>query len=115
MTKAIFGFAVLALAGCSPAADNNTAAAVPTPAAVANESGNDLEKVLAMSENMRNVVLVRAITDAGLKCDGVIHSERLPDQDGNIYWRADCKGGNNSHMITITPDGTANIVSRTDR
>ena len=115
MNKAIIGLAVLALAGCSPAADKNVAEPVATPAPVANASGNNLEKVLAMTENMRNVVLVRAITDAGLKCDGVIKSERLPDQDGNVYWRADCKGGNNSHVVNITPDGTANIVSRSDR
>jgi hypothetical protein len=84
---------------------------------IANDAApqNVLAAVLAMPERQRNVVFVRAILDAGLKCEGVTASERLPDMDGKPLWRADCKGGNNSHMITITPDGTANIVSRTDR
>lgn len=127
MTKAIFACAALVLAGCTPAAENNTASSENVAAenaalgAVDNATdngaapGNALATVLAMPEQLRNVVFVRAITDAGIKCDGVIHSERLADMDGKPLWRADCKGGNNSHMISITPDGTANIVSRTDR
>ena len=122
MIKPLFALAALALAACTPAGKNDSAEAVN--AAVADNAdviGNDaapqnvLAAVLAMPERQRNVVFVRAILDAGLKCEGVTSSERLPDMDGKPLWRADCKGGNNSHMITITPDGTANIVSRTDR
>lgn len=129
MSRTIFtaGIAALALAGCTPG--GNISASAPDNAAEENAAldaganatgneaapGNVLATVLAMPEQQRNVVFVRALIDAGLKCDGVTHSERLPDMDGKPLWRADCKGGNNSHMITITPDGTANIVSRTDR
>ncbi|MES2445511.1 MAG: hypothetical protein V4574_22010 [Pseudomonadota bacterium] len=123
MTKAFFALAALALAGCNPAAVNNGAEpanaveenGVASADANATTPGNVLETVLAMPERQRNIVFVRALMDAGLKCEGVTHSERLPDMDGKPLWRADCKGGNNSHMITITPDGTANIVSRNDR
>lgn len=121
-------FAALALAGCQsqPAQDNKTAPP-PMPTAepgnvedveanvVGNEAeGNALAAVLGMSDRQRNVVFIRAILDAGLPCQSVTSSERLPDQDGRPLWRANCDGGT-SHMISITPDGTANIVSRTDR
>lgn len=124
MSRIIFvaGIAALALAGCTPAGKNDSAEAVNAAVAdnadvIANDAAprNVLAAVLAMPELQRNIVFVRAILDAGLKCEGVTGSERLPDMDGKPLWRADCKGGNNSHMITITPDGTANIVSRTDR
>lgn len=120
MTRAILAFAVLALAGCTPAAEQNSAPE-PVNAADTNvtDNGSAAENttaiVLAMPERQRNIVFVRALMDAGIKCDGVTSSERLEDFDGKPMWRANCKGGNNSHMITITPDGTANIVSRSDR
>ncbi|MEI9852295.1 MAG: hypothetical protein WDN24_17175 [Sphingomonas sp.] len=73
-----------------------------------------LAVVLAMPDAQRNIVFVRAVMDAGLPCEGVVKSERMPDQDGKPLWRAECKNGK-SHLISITPDGTANIISRSDR
>lgn len=117
-------FALL-LAGCGGAtehsernivavSDNETQAeANPTVNAVSGE--NVTAQVLAMNERERNVVFVRALMDAGLPCDGVSSSERVPDQEGKPVWRADCRSGNGSHLITITPDGIAQIVSRSDR
>jgi hypothetical protein len=67
-----------------------------------------------MSDRQRNVVFIRALLDAGIECQSVDSSERLPDQDGKPLWRANCSD-KRSHMISITPDGTANIVTRTDR
>ena len=55
-----------------------------------------------------------ALLDAEMDCQGVASSVRLPDQDGKPLWRVNCTN-NTAHMIAITPDGTANIVSRTDR
>lgn len=117
--------AVAMLGACQPAAEKqaNAAAAAETNLgeaegnAVGNEAatGNVTAKVLAMSDRERNVVFIRAILDAGLPCDGVKSSERLPDRDGKPLWRANCSGNGGSHMISITPDGIANIVSRTDR
>jgi len=116
--------AALALAGCGRATERdgtaNSAVAEPDNAAAeANATGNAasadnaLEKVLAMSDRQRNVVFIRALMDAGIDCQSVESSQRLPDQDGKPLWRANCPSG--AHMISITPDGTANIVSRTDR
>jgi len=112
--------AMLALAGCNKGgeATGNAAAdnAVESNAVVANGAAgsNVAAQVIAMNDAQRNVVFIRAIMDAGLKCDHVESSQRLDDQDGNPMWRANCSGGV-AHMVTITPDGTAKIVSRNDR
>jgi hypothetical protein len=117
--------AALALTACGSGAGQNdtangVAAGPESPAdaeanAVGNEAagGNALAAVLGMSDRQRNVVFIRALLDAGIDCQSVSSSERLPDQDGKPLWRANCPNG--AHMISITPDGTANIVSRTDR
>lgn len=113
------------LGACQPAAETatNTGTAeanVVNEAAEANATGNATgeniaARVVAMNDRQRNVVFIRALLDAGLPCDGVESSVRMPDRDGQPLWRANCVGNGGSHMITITPDGTANIVSRTDR
>ncbi|MCX8474522.1 MAG: hypothetical protein MT490_01885 [Sphingomonas sp.] len=116
--------AALALAGCGSTGEGGGAANDVTPAnaadAEANATGNAaggenaLAAVLGMSDRQRNVVFIRALLDAGIDCQSVVSSERLPDQDGKPLWRANCSD-KRSHMISVTPDGTANIVSRTDR
>ncbi|RYE04296.1 MAG: hypothetical protein EOP61_01145 [Sphingomonadales bacterium] len=122
-TMILPALAALALAGCggrAPEAERNvTNVSSEEPAnGVGNaaETGNALATVLALNDAQRNGVFKRALDDAGLVCDGVASSDRLPDQDGKPMWRANCRGLNGtSHMITITPDGMAQIVSRTDR
>lgn len=115
--------ATLALAGCGPGGEGSGANAVTAPNAaeaeanaVGNTAGGDnaLAAVLNMNDRQRNVVFIRALLDAGIECQSVTSSERLPDQDGKPLWRANCSD-KRAHMISITPDGTANIVSRTDR
>ena len=114
------------LGACQPAAEKQanvvvTAEANGDEAVEANATGNAAAPanvtatVLAMNDRTRNVVFIRALLDAGIACDGVASSERMADRDGQPLWRANCTGGGGSHMIQITPDGTANIVSRTDR
>lgn len=117
--------AVAMLGACQPAAeqkgnvtvtDEGAANDTTEGNAVGNATGENITaRVIAMNDRERNVVFVRAILDAGLPCDGVQSSERLPDRDGKPLWRANCVGNGGSHMIQITPDGIANIVSRTDR
>jgi hypothetical protein len=119
MTKRMLlpALAGLVLAGCQPGGEQNDAAnaAAAEPAGANSASaGNVQARVIAMSDRQRNVVFIRALLDAGINCQEVTSSERLPDRDGKPLWRANCSGGT-AHMISITPDGTANIVSRTDR
>ncbi|TGX54240.1 hypothetical protein E5A73_09005 [Sphingomonas gei] len=107
----------LALAGCGSSGDAGGANAVADEAnATGNAAGgqNVTAAVIAMSDRQRNVVFIRALLDADIDCQGVTSSERLPDRDGKPLWRANCSN-KTAHMISITPDGTANIVSRTDR
>ena len=109
----------LLLAGCGGAGPANEA--VVNSDVEANATGNVAAgenitaRVVAMSDRERNVVFVRALLDAGITCDGVTGSERQPDQDGKPLWRADCRTPGGSHLITITPDGIAQIISRSDR
>ena len=123
MTKRIIlsALTALALAGCGDGEQaGSNAAVVDNAAAETNAVGNAASgenataAVLAMSDRQRNVVFIRALMDAEIECQAVTSSERLPDQDGKPLWRANCSD-KRSHMISITPDGTANIVSRTDR
>lgn len=111
--------AMLALAACGDKAP--TADAPQTNAAVAdaNASGNaaapdQLEQVLALNDRQRNTVFVRALLDANLPCDAVTGSERIADRNGLPVWKVTCAGKDNNHIISITRDGTANIVSRSD-
>lgn len=115
--------AALVLAGCGPSGQTGSenAATVPNAAdaevnAVGNAAGgeNATAAVLTMNDRQRNVVFIRALLDAGIECQAVTSSERLPDADGKPLWRANCSD-KRAHMISITPDGTANIVTRTDR
>jgi predicted small lipoprotein YifL len=116
---ALPALAALALAGCGPTGPANTVAADNADVeanAVGNEAapGNALAAVLGMSDRQRNVVFIRALLDADIACQQVTSSERLPDQDGKPLWRVNCSD-KTAYMIGITPDGTANIVSRSDR
>ncbi|MES2988805.1 MAG: hypothetical protein V4808_12940 [Pseudomonadota bacterium] len=119
-------FALL-LAGCggrAPEAERNVTIVnsdAEATVATGNEAapGNAIAAVMALNDAQRNGVFYRAIEDAGLTCQKVSSSDRLPDMDGKPMWRANCGGkiasANTSHMITITPDGTAQIITRTDR
>lgn len=109
--------AALALGGCQgdPAGNAANVATGNEADVVANEqeTGNALATVLGMSDRERNAVFIRAILDAGLTCETVTSSERIADKNGQPVWRANC-GSREAHIISITPDGTANIVSRND-
>lgn len=114
---ALVMLAAVLVAGCSentqPA--GNTASDVAANEAVANEAEalNYQEEVVKLPVAAQEGVFLRAVRDAGLQCQMVTKSERLEDRQGNPTWRATCDG-NNPHLISITRDGTAKIVSRTD-
>lgn len=96
--------------GSNEAATNDAA----VNEAIANEAATNYQaEVIALPLPARQGVFLRAVRDAGLTCQQVTESEKLADRDGNPTWRAICDG-NNPHIITITRDGTAQIVSRSD-
>jgi hypothetical protein len=83
--------------------------------AVANEADamNYQAEVMGLPLNARQGVFLRAVRDAGLTCQEVTESERLKDAEGNPTWRATCDG-DSPHIISITRDGTAKVMSRSD-
>ena len=104
-------FAGLALAACDSAQEPPANRAATENAAASMADGtNATAAVLAMNDRQRNVVFIRALLDSNLPGDGVTKSERIPDQGGMPYWKAYCKNGS-SHIITVTSDGTAKIIS----
>ncbi|HEY0623466.1 hypothetical protein [Sphingomonas sp.] len=104
--------AALLLSACGGAekAANDTAA----NAATANtaDATNYQEEVLKLVPAQRDGVFLRAVRDAGLNCQEVTETERIDPMNGNPSWRVYC--GKTPHLISITRDGTAKIVSRTD-
>lgn len=69
---------------------------------------NFQQEIAALPEPQRNGVFIRAIRDAGLPCQGVTESERLPGAE--LTYRARCQGGRD-HVVSITASGTAQIVT----
>jgi hypothetical protein len=112
MRVALSTIAALAVAGCqgAPVATDNASGG---PLVNRVEGDRVTKAVLALNERQRDATFIRAILDAGLQCETVRKSERLPDQGGQPVWRADC-GENNSHIITIAPDGSVVVNSRAD-
>lgn len=102
------------LAGCDgepqPAANNAVENVAITNAA---DATNYQAEVIALPLNARQGVFLRAVRDAGLTCQQVTESEKLTDREGNPTWRAICDG-NSPHIISITRDGTAVVMSRSD-
>ncbi len=95
--------------------DPQPAANAVDKAAIANEADatNYQAAVIALPLNARQGVFLRAVRDAGLTCQQVTQSEKLEDREGNPTWRVTCDG-DSPHIISITRDGTAKILSRSD-
>lgn len=106
--------AALLATGCGDGAE-------PVPGNAANEMAvanagdaiNYQAEVIALPLNARQGVFLRAVRDAGLTCQEVTESERLDDREGNPTWRAICDG-DSPHLISISRDGTAKVMSRSD-
>ncbi len=107
--------AALTLGGCGESPETNTLPsenAVVANDAIDNSMATNVQSaIIEMNDNTRNVVLVRALIDAGLQCQGVTESERVSDRDGLPTWRATCTDGT-QHLVSFTADGTAYTVSR---
>ncbi|QIG79736.1 hypothetical protein [Stakelama tenebrarum] len=109
--------AALALGACGETPETNGAAAENSAAndsmMINGVATNVQSVVLEMGDGQRNVVLFRALDDAGVNCQGVTESERIEDNNGQPTWRATCTNGT-MHLVSITADGTAHTVSRND-
>jgi hypothetical protein len=110
MTKAIPLVALaLALGGCG---GGERAAVAPDTNTAENAAGeNVIDQVMALSDQQRNGVFIRALIDSGIRCDNVSQSERLADVETNPAWRVHCTNGS-SHVVTLLKDGTARVYTR---
>lgn len=97
-------YLVLAAALAASACNNRP----PSPPAT---DTNAAAQVTALSEGQRRAVLLRAIRDAGLDCQGVTGAVPIAAAGTAPRWRARCTNGS-EHLIAIDPDGTARIVSQ---
>jgi hypothetical protein len=93
------------LAGCgTPSTQNTAAPAVPTePTAFQNQ-------VAALSEGQRDAMLLRAIRDARMDCQGVTGSSpSAASTPTKPVWIARCSNGA-GYGVVINADGTAGVV-----
>lgn len=107
----------LLLAGCGGEQAANEAAANAAAANLAADNAADATnyqaEVIALPPRLQDGVFLRAVRDAGFNCQEVTKTERFDPVQGNPAWRVTCDN-RTPHLISITRDGTAKIVSRTD-
>lgn len=112
---ALMGLAVAACGSEPASAPANSLDAEQNAVANVPPGDNITARVMAMSDRERNVVFIRALIDAGIDCNGVSASERVEDYEGKPLWRASCRSPVADHLISITPAGVAEIITRIDR
>lgn len=97
------------LAGCGGGTDSQPEPVTsPTPAALSETQ----ERIVALPKRLQDGVMLRAIRDAGLTCQTVTELTRVETRADRIRWRVVCDG-TEPYVVEITPDGTAQIRSRT--
>jgi len=102
--------AALALASCGGGGGEDQAVA---PVNRSMPETGAAAQVAQLDEGLRNGVFEKAIRDSGTACPSVTDSQRAEIRPGVRGWKAQCNNGS-AHLIEITPDGTANVTSRTD-
>lgn len=105
-----FAAAALALAGCNEKRPEHQATNEASASDAANT--NYQQAVMALPDKQRDAVLLRAIRDAGLACQNVVSSERVPDEKPGPTWRAKCQDGS-YHLVSVRADGVGIVLSVT--
>ena len=99
------------LAACGDAGDPPQSRAPEPPSAIQNT-------VAALPDNQRDAMLIRAIRDAGLDCQGVTGARRVDTAPGrpggDPSYVAECIGGA-SYGVSIGRDGTAQVAAAPPR
>ncbi|TKD53124.1 hypothetical protein [Sphingomonas baiyangensis] len=100
--------AMMLVAGCG----GGSAPAVPPANDMAEPATTNFQaQVAALDDERRNLVMIRAIRDAGLNCQEVTSSRRT-ESEGMTYL-ATCDAGTN-FLVTIGADGNARVVTGAD-
>ena len=90
------------LAACQQGESGNAAAPVV--------DDGYLNRIAALPPRQQQLVLFRAIRDAGQDCSDINRTERLPDQAGRALWRVTCRGGGQL-AVAIGTNGVAEVTA----
>lgn len=113
MRLPLIALTVLALAACQGKQEATNQSAAANVASAANATtGNVAQTVANLTQPEKEAVFFRAIRDAGLNCQTVVKAEPVDPMQGRPTWRAQCEDGA-YHLISISPDGSAQVTSRT--
>ena len=98
----------LVLSGCQQPTAENTAAS--SNRGSAKPADNYLVRIAKLAPAQQQLVLFRAVRDAGQECQNITKTERLADVEGRALWRVTCRGGG-QFAVTIGADGLANVTA----
>jgi hypothetical protein len=98
---------LLALAGCGRGKQDEAMTKIQIP------EGDYQARLETMPEGARNAVFIRAIRDAGRKCQGVVGSAYQGAFRGRPTWTARCDDGV-GWVILIGKAGIAEVVNLTE-
>ncbi|MBB5987564.1 hypothetical protein [Sphingobium lignivorans] len=113
MRLLLIGIATLSLAACGGTPENSVENAAIPAAENAENAVNYVAEIGNLSDTQQQAVFFRAIRDAGIACRDVTSVEQIEPQNGVQTWRAQCDQGG-QHLIQVLPDGSAQVVSRTE-
>lgn len=113
MRKTLFALTGAALlSACGGGNTTNEVTANQLAAENAADATNYQAEVMALSPQLRDGVFLRALRDAGFNCQEITEVEAREPVSGNPAWRVQCSGV--PHIVSISRDGTAKILSRSD-
>lgn len=99
--------ALLALSAC----ESGSKSPAPTDPAAAKADRDLIARFAALPPGQLDVVLFRAIRDAGQSCQGIAASRRLEDQGGRPAWSAQCDRGDGKYLLVLQPDGQMTVTA----
>ena len=109
--------ALLVLGGCEQAptpAPDNGATAAPTAPVKPAEKDYYADRINALTDNQRDVVLLKAITDAGGECPSLTGSAAHAPVEGHHAWIAHCTAGKDLRaldwVVVLGSGGMMSIV-----
>lgn len=105
----LLALALTTLAACSDRSQPEQPAPA-NAAAAANSDAALIARIATLPPGQLNIVLFRAIRDAGQACQGIAESRRIDDQGGRPAWSAQCDRGDGRFMLVLNPDGQMTVT-----
>lgn len=96
------GLLLSACDGAAPPAPHGNTAASADRALVT--------RIEALPPAQLNIMLFRAIRDAGHDCQGIAASRRIADQVARPAWSAECERSGGRFLLVLSPAGLMNVT-----